>query len=141
MNPNSQRWAKMIFFSCLLIMGALTYLNKDEPASPPQSLSGVVTTVQEQNGILQAFALTSGGREYVVRVPADQVMHKAMPKIEENQEIRITAKRFRAIKRGVVCDLVEIVELGPVRSKPLPEKGREPLPVDDLKPGLGYKGM
>lgn len=141
MHPNSQRWAKMVFFVCLLVMAALTYFNRDEPASPPHPLSGVVTTVQEQNGIMQAFALTSGGTEYVVRVPADLVMHTALPALQENQEVRLTARRFRAIKRGVVCDLVELLEAGPVRSGPLPEKGNQPLPVDDLKPGLGYKGM
>jgi len=85
------------------------------------------------------------GERIVVRFTGQYLLQATPPSFAENQEVELKATNFKAVKQGVTCEFVELVKAGPVK-EPAPggdstPKGNTSLPVDDLKPPLGYKGM
>lgn len=142
MRVDDLKQPQKLFFACLALFALLTWLGRE--TDKPVLLSGVVAGVQEQDGVVRALALDAGGTRYVVRVTGQYLADHPSPALKENQEAEIMATAFKGLKRGVSCDLVEVVKAGPIRE---PAEGASPpdwdktLPVDDLKAPLGFKGM
>lgn len=143
MRLNDLGQPKMLFFACLALFILLNWLNRPGDEKPVL-LTGVVTQVQAQDGVVRAVAVDVNDMRYVVRVPGKFLASHPAPELQENQEAELLVTNFKGEKMGVVCELVDVVKAGPVRgpadggSAP---QGNPALPVDDLKAPLGLKGM
>ena len=147
MRVNDLRTPKVLFFACLAVFVALLYFSPEQPETHTL-MSGVVVGLQETDGVVRAMAVESDGQRFVVRVSGDYLKQAPSPNIVEHQEVDLKVKSFRAVKRGVSCELVEVVKAGQVRPAPeqadgsgsAPKRGAS-LPVDDLQSTFGFKGM
>ncbi|GFK95241.1 hypothetical protein NNJEOMEG_03099 [Fundidesulfovibrio magnetotacticus] len=142
MRVNDLKKPYKLFFACLALFALLTYLGRE--TDKPVLLTGVVAGVQSVDGIVRALAVDAGGTRYVVRVTGVYLTDHPSPDLQENQEVELRASAFKGLKRGVSCDLVEIVKVGAVREadpNASPPDWDKALPVDDLKAPLGFKGM
>jgi len=144
MRVNDLKSAKKLFFVCLGLFVLMVYFGQNKPVKP-EILSGTVAGVQEQDGVTRAIAVDAQGERIVVRFTGQYLLQATPPTFQENQEVALKVTNFKAVKQGVTCEFVELVKAGPVK-EPSPDdastpKGNASLPVDDLKPALGYKGM
>jgi len=129
--------AKKLALLCLVAIAVLGYLQGKEK---PVVLKGVVEAIAEENGQPKAFSLVTDGERVVVKYTPEFLMTHKPPVIEKYQEVEIKADHFKALTKGVTCEFLALVKAGAIRPDLAP-KGDEPLPVDDLKPSIGYKSM
>lgn len=139
MQVNDLRSPKKLILVCLALFILLVYFGQDKTIQPVD-LHGFVVGVQEQDGELKAVAVESDGERFVVKIPNQYLLKAPLPVLKENQEVDLMVTGFKVLKQGVTCDFVSLVKAGPVPEDSTPKKDA-PLPVDDLKPSLGIKGM
>jgi hypothetical protein len=144
MRVNDLGSPKKLFAVCLVLFVLMVYFGQNKDVQP-EILKGTVANVQEQDGVTRALAVDSQGERFVVRFTPQYLLHTTPPAFQEGQEVEIKVTNFKGVKQGVTCEFLELIKAGAVK-EPSPgsasaPKGNEPLPVDDLKGPLGYKGM
>ncbi|WP_243439285.1 hypothetical protein [Fundidesulfovibrio soli] len=135
------RSAKYFAFACAVALALLITFGKTDPLKP-SPLEGVINQVSEKNGVVVGFGVEYDGQTVAVNVPLQQQGEATKAGLAEGQSVKLMVTDVRGTKRGVVCELISIVSYGP---PPAPDasapKRNAPLPVNDLKPGLGVIGQ
>lgn len=144
MRVNDLKSPKKLIIACLAVFLFMVYFGQNKSADPV-ILRGIVSGLQEQDGVLRAVGVDSQGVRYAVKFTGQYLLQNTPPALQENQEVEMKVTAFKAVKQGINCEFVELIKAGPVgvskdadASTP---KGNVPLPVDDLKGSLGFKGM
>ena len=113
MRVNDLGSPKILALACLAIMVLLGYLNRDNPAQPAV-LSGVVAAIQAQDGMVRGLAVESQGQRYAVSVLPDNADYAKAAALALGQEVELSVSNMRAVKRGLVCQLAQVLKAGAV---------------------------
>jgi len=144
MRVNDLKSPKKLIIACLAVFVLMLYFGQNKPTEPV-ILRGTVSGLQEQDGVLRAVGVDSEGVRYAVKITGQYLLQHAPPALQENQEVEMKVTSFKAVKQGINCEFVELIKAGPVSASKDADssapKGNAPLPVDDLKGSLGFKGM
>jgi hypothetical protein len=133
--------AKYFALGCAALLISLVVFGQNAPVGNSE-LEGVVDAVSQRDGIVLGLAVKSEDQIIAVNAPLQLQGILTNAGLDEGQWIKLMVTNVRGTKRGVVCTFVSIVSLGPAPERDLSAPKRDaPLPVDDLKPGLGIKGM
>jgi len=141
MGYDNLRSAKFFALGCAVVLVALVYFGKADPLKP-SPLEGVLNAVSVKNGAVVGYGVESEGQTVAVNVPLQSQDESTRAGLVEGQAVRLMVTDVRGTKRGVVCEFVSILSVGPPPPQDASAPKRDaPLPVDDFKPGLGAIGQ